>query len=128
MKLLIILFLLMSPLLADDDEHEYKERRLPLDFSYLNLSDHQYKKLVKIVKKFKYERKEFHEEEEDTTKEISELFLSDTFDRDKFVRLTNRLKSLSVEIQADFFEKMHKLLNKNQKKRFIKYMKEWEVE
>jgi len=127
MKLLIILFLLMSPLLADDDEHEYKERRLPLDVSYLNLSDHQYKKLVKIVKKFKYERKEFHEEE-DTTKEISELFLSDTFDRDKFVRLTNRLKSLSVEIQADFFEKMHKLLNKNQKKRFIKYMKEWEVE
>ncbi|MCW8895231.1 hypothetical protein [Sulfurimonas sp.] len=128
MKLLIILLLLMSPLLADDDEYEYKERRLPLDVSYLNLSEHQYKKLVKIVKKFKHERKEFHEEEEDTTKEISELFLADTFDRDEFVKLTNRLKSLSVEIQADFFAKMHKLLNKKQKKDFIKYMKEWEVE
>ena len=127
MKLLIILLLVMSPLFSDD-EHEYKEHRLPLDVSYLNLSDHQYTKLVKIVKKFKHERKEFHEEEEDTTKEISKLFLSDTFDRDEFVRLTNRLKSLSVEIQADFFEKMHKLLNQDQKKRFVRYMKEWEVE
>ena len=118
----------MLPLFADDDKHEYKEHRLPLDVSYLNLSDHQHKKLVKIVKKFKHERKEFHEEEEDTTKEISKLFLSDTFDRDEFVRLTNRLKSLSVEIQADFFQMMHNILNQDQKKRFVRYMKEWEVE
>jgi len=128
MKLLIILLLIMSPLFADDDEHEYKGHHLPLDISYLKLSDHQYKKVVKIVKKFKHEHKEFYEEEEDTRKEIAKLFLSDTFDRDEFVRLTNRLKSLSVDIQADFFVKMHKLLTPNQKKDFVRYMKEWEVE
>lgn len=128
MKLLIILLLSLSPLLADKDDHEYEKHHLPLDVSYLKLSDHQHKKLVKILKEFKHERKEFHEEQEDTTDEIKELFLEDTFDRDEFVKLTNKLKNLSVEIQADFFEKMHKLLTPEQKKRFVKYMKEWEVE
>jgi len=127
MKLLIILLLIMSPLFADGDEHEYKEHHLPLDVSYLKLSNHQYKKLVKIVKKFKHEYKNLYEEE-DTRKKISKLFLSDTFDRDEFVRLTSRLKSLSVNIQAEFFVKMHKLLTPNQRRHFVKYMKEWEVD
>jgi len=118
----------MSTLFADDNEHKHEKDHFPLDVSYLKLSDHQYKKLVKIIKKSKHKRKEFHEEEEDTRKEISKLFLSDTFDRDEFVRLANRLKSLSVEIQADFFLKMHKLLNQNQKRDFVRYMEEWEVE
>jgi len=128
MKLLIILLLIILPLFADDNEHKRERHHLPLDMSYLKLSDHQYKKLVKIVKKFKHERKEFHEEEEDIREDISKLFLSDRFDRGEFVRLSNRLKSLSIDIQADFFVKIHHLLTPNQKKHFVKYMQEWEVE
>jgi Spy/CpxP family protein refolding chaperone len=121
----------MSPIFADHDEyddHRYKKYHMPLDVSYLDLDNNQYKQIKHIVKKFKHKHKEFHEEKEETRKKISKLFLSDRFDRDEFVRLSNRLKSLSVDIQADFFVKVHKLLTPKQKKRFIKYMKEWEVE
>lgn len=128
MKLLIILLLVISPFFADDDEYRGEKHHLPLDVSYLKLSEDQHAKLVKILKKFKHEYKEFHEREEETQKEISKLFLADTFDKERFIVLTNRLKSLSVGIEADFFEKMHKLLTPKQKIDFVKYMQEWEIE
>lgn len=131
MKLLIAFLLVILPVFADHDEydeHERQEYHLPLDVSYLNLNNEQYKRIKHIVKKFKHEHKEFHEESEKTRKKISKLFLSESFDRDEFVRLSKSLKSLSVEIQADFLSKVHKLLTPRQKKRFVKYMKEWEVE
>jgi len=131
MKLLIIFMLAISPILADHDEyeeHKYEKHHLPLDVSYLDLDKDQYKQIKHIVKRFKHEYKEFHEEKEDTREKIAKLFLSDNFDRDEFVSLSNRLKSLSVDIQADFFVQIHKMLTPKQKKRFVRYMKEWEVE
>jgi len=131
MRLLVLFLLILSPMFADHDEydeHKYEKYHLPLDVSYLQLNDKQYKEIKHIVKKFKHKHKEFHEKKEKARKKISKLFLSDSFDRDEFVRLSNRLKTISTEIQADFFEKIHKLLTPKQKKRFVKYMKEWEVE
>ncbi|WP_373071469.1 Spy/CpxP family protein refolding chaperone [Sulfurimonas sp.] len=131
MRLLIVFLLVISPIFADHDEYDEYERQeyhLPLDVSYLNLNNDQYKQIKHIVKKFKHEHKEFHEESEKIRKKISKLFLSEKFDRDEFVRLSNNLKNLSVEIQADFFVKVHRLLTPKQKKRFVKYMQEWEVE
>jgi Spy/CpxP family protein refolding chaperone len=128
MKFLIILLLIISTLLAKHDEHKYKQHHLPLDVSYLNLTEEQHHKLVKIVKKFKHERKEFHEEEEDIREDISKLFLSERFDKDEFIRLNTKLKSRSIAIEADFFLQIHKLLSPEQKKGFVRYMKEWEVE
>ncbi len=128
MRLLISLLFVVSLLFAGHDDDKHDKHHFPLDVSYLKLSDYQYEKLVKILKEFKHSRKEFHEEGKETKKEIAKLFLSDTFDKDKFVKLTNMLKSHAVNIQADFFAQMHKLLTPKQKKHFVKYMKEWEVE
>lgn len=131
MRLLIVFLLIISPIFADHDdydEHKRKKYHMPLDVSYLKLNSEQYRQIKHIVKKFKHEHKEFHHQSQKTRKKISKLFLSDNFERDEFVRLSNRLKSLSINIQADFFEKIHKLLTQKQKKRFVKYMKEWEVE
>jgi Spy/CpxP family protein refolding chaperone len=128
MKLLTILLFTITLLFAEHDRDEYKEHHLPLDMSYLELSDHQYKSLKKIIKKFKHEYREFHEQEREIRKKISKLFLSEKFNRDEFIELTNQIKSRSVEIQADFFLKMHELLTPTQKKDFVKYMQEWEVE
>jgi len=128
MKWLIVLLFLNSILFAEHDEHEYQEHHLPLDMSYLKLSENQYEKLVKIVKRFQYDRKEFNEEEKEIREKISKLFMSDTFNRDEFVRLSKKLSSLSIEIQTDFFEKIHTLLTNDQKKNFIEYMQEWEIE
>lgn len=126
MKLLILLFLIISPIFAGDHKHD--KHHLPLDVTYLELDKHQYKKLVKIVKKFKHDRKKIHKEEKQRRKEISKLFLSETFDRDKFIEQINKLKEQSVQRQADFFLEMHKLLTPKQKRHFVKYMKEWELE
>lgn len=126
MKLLLLMFLILSPIFAD--KHKSEMHHLPLDITYLQLNDQQYTTLVKILKKFRHDRKKFHKEEKATRKEISKLFVSETFERDKFVRLIKELKGVSIERQADFFVKMHQLLTPHQRKRFAKYMKEWELD
>lgn len=126
MKLLIVLFLILSPLFAD--KHKSEMHHFPLDITYLQLSEQQYTKLVKILKKFRHERKKFHKEEKATREEISKLFVSETFKQDEFIRRIQELKRVSIERQADFFVKMHQLLTPHQRKRFAKYMKEWELD
>ena len=51
-----------------------------------------------------------------------------TFDTGEFVRLSTALDQRAVEIQAKFFSEMYQVLTPYQRKRFVKYMEEWEVE
>lgn len=131
MRVLLLCLVFVLVLFGDHDEydeHRYEKYHLPLDVSYLDLDSQQYKQIKHIVKRFKHQHKEFHEKKEKSRKKISRLFLSEDFDKEEFIRLSNTLKSISVEIQANFFVEIHKILNKKQKKRFIRYMQEWEVE
>ncbi len=123
------LFLLLATLLfADSDKHEYKERHLPLDMRYLELSHKQHDQAKTIVRTFKHQYKEFHHLKKETREAISKLFLDDKFDTAEFIRLTSALNEQGAKIQAEFFSQMHTILTPVQKKRFAEYMEEWEVE
>ena len=128
MKLLSILLLLSTLLIADYDEHEYRDRHLPMDLSYLKLDREQHKSVKKIVRKYREALKDFHHQERRTRTAVAKLFAADTFDTEKFIELNTALQQEAVRIQARFFSRMHKVLTPRQKKRFIYYMEEWEIE
>ena len=133
MKLFTVILLLCTLLFADYDEHEhgeyeYKKHHLPLDMRYLHLDQKQLKEVKDVIKTFRREYRLFHQKKESTQKEISTLFLSEKFDTEKFIRLSTELNRYSAGMQAKFFSRMHKILTTKQRKRFIHYMEEWEVE
>ena len=130
MKLLSILLLLFTLLAADYDEreHEYRERHMPLDLSNLELSDKQRHSVKKIIRQYRSSLREFHRQQRRTRTAVAELFAAETFDKEEFIHLNGALQNRAVTIQAMFFSRMHSVLTPRQKKRFIYYMEEWEVE
>lgn len=128
MKFLSIFLLLGILLFADSDKHEYREHHLPLDMSHLDLTSRQHKQVRTIVKTFKHEHKQFHRHKKVAREAISHLFLAKTFDTEEFIRLTTVLNQRAIKIQAKFFSRIHQVLTPSQKKRFVDYMEEWEVE
>ncbi|MDA3945501.1 MAG: Spy/CpxP family protein refolding chaperone [Helicobacteraceae bacterium] len=128
MRLLTLLLLLATLLFADSDKYEYKERHLPLDMHYLELTHKQHDQAKSIVRTFKHEYKEFHHLKKETREAVSKLFLAETFDSAEFIRLTSALNHREAEIQSELFSRMHGILTPSQKKRFVNYMEEWEVE
>lgn len=128
MRFLALFLLLATLLFADSDKHEHKDRHLPLDMSYLELTPQQHEQARTIVQTYKHQYKAFHRLKKETREAVSNLFEAESFDAEEFVRLTAALNRRAAEIQAEFFSKMHAILSPNQKKRFVDYMEEWEVE
>lgn len=127
MKFFSIILLLVT-LMTADEKYEHEEHYFPLDMSYLKLSNIQHIKVKKLVENFRHEYKKFHIQEKNTDKKIAKLFLEKEFNIDRFIQLSSQLQKDAIQIQADFLIKMHKILTPTQKRRFIKYMREWEVE
>jgi protein CpxP len=128
MRFLALFLLLATLLLADSDKHEHQERHLPLDMSYLELTPQQHEQARTIVKTYKQQYKAFHHLKKETREAVSKLFEAERFDAAEFVRLTAELNQRAAEIQAEFFARMHAILSPSQKKQFVEYMEEWEVE
>jgi Spy/CpxP family protein refolding chaperone len=128
MRFLALFLLLATLLFADSDKHEHKDRHLPLDMGYLELTPQQHEQAKTIVQTYKHQHKQFHRLQTETREAISKLFLAENFDTAEFIRLTSVLNEQGAEIQAGFFSRMHAILSPAQKKRFAEYMEEWEVE
>ncbi|MCJ7765450.1 MAG: periplasmic heavy metal sensor [Thiovulaceae bacterium] len=128
MKFFTLFLLLATLLFADSDKHEHKEHHLSLDMSYLHLTSEQHAQARTIAQTYKQRHKAFHHLKKETRKAVSKLFEAESFDAAAFIRLTAELNQRAAEIQAEFFSRMHAILSPSQKKRFVDYMEEWEVE
>lgn len=133
MRLLAVFLLLIALASADndgreDEEHAYRERHIPLDMRYLGLSKKQRKEAKKLIQRFRSEYGRYYRQKEANEKAVARLFLAREFDTDAFVRLDTRQRQEAAGIQAAFFSGMHQLLTPKQRKRFVKYMEEWEIE
>ncbi len=128
MRFVALLLLLATLLFADSDKHEYREHHLPLDMGYLHLTSEQHMQAKTIVRTFKHDYKKFRRQKATTREALSRLFLAEKFDAEEFIRLTTQRNQRAMAIQAEFFAGMHAILTPAQKKRFAKYMEEWEVE
>jgi len=127
MKYIFLFFLLASSLLSDDYEYHDK-RHIQKELSHLKLSHTQQKELKKILKSFRKELKEYREFKEDIEEAKSREFLHNELNIEELNRLSHTLHLKAQKIENTFLKKMHLLLNKKQRKRFVKHFDDWEVE
>lgn len=128
MKYILCLVLLLGFLYADDHEHEKHHHYYNKDLTFLNLSSTQQKDIKKLLKEYRKNLKNYREYKEDILEQKEDIFKDDTFDQNKFIQLNLKLSQQSSKIQTQFLEQIHQILSKDQRKLFIKYLDEWEIE
>jgi periplasmic protein CpxP/Spy len=133
MKILKIFLLLSSLFLfvnaddyKDDKKHKYEHSYKNLD--YLELDDIQLKQMKSILIEYKYKYKEYYDYKEDQEKKLEEIMKSDSFDRDLYIQTLKKSKIASTILESEKMEKIHKILTPNQRKKFAKYLEEWEID
>lgn len=127
MKYFILLLLLITSLFSDYDEH-HNERHINKELSHLKLSKEQNTKIKKILKEFRFDLKEFREYKEEIEKRREEIFIKEVFDIEELNRLNQEVDTKSHEIENRLLKKLHSILSKKQRKKFIRYFDDWEVD
>lgn len=112
-----------NPVYADDDV-----RSFPMDLHDLGLTHQQHKSVEAAMKEYQHAYRRHHRQSEKTQDELNSLFLSPTFDTETFRTKNLEMERTSIEIRTRLFERLHKILTPEQKRRFIRHIKEWEVE
>ncbi|HIP44089.1 MAG TPA: hypothetical protein EYG93_01975 [Sulfurospirillum arcachonense] len=126
MRILLIFLLLFTFIYADRDDdrkHHYSK-----DLRYLKLSSTQKKEMKVILKKYRKEIREFREYKEDLVEEKEKLFIEDILNESKIREINQKISEFSTKIEINFLKEIHNLLSLKQKKRFKKYIEEWEIE
>lgn len=124
LKIFLILISLFVFLNADDDKHEHKYKNL----EYLNLNSIQIKQMKEILIESKHKYNDFYKEKRSTEKKLENIMRNDVFDKDKYINLLENLNKNSANLEAEKMEKIHKILNPIQRKKFAKYLEEWEID
>jgi Spy/CpxP family protein refolding chaperone len=125
-RVAIIISFLIIPVVGDDKD--YTELHIPKDLSFLDLNSSQKSYIKKILKEYRKELFYLHQKEESWEKSLKSIFIEDSFKDYPFKEYTLKIKSKIVEVEAKFFKKMHAVLTKRQRAKFIEYIEEWEVE
>ena len=129
MKILRIFLLLSSLFLfvnADDDDHKYKHSYKNLE--YLDLNSSQLEKMKDILIDFKHKYKDFYEYKEDKEDELKDIMKADIFDEKQYLEILNDIKTKASLLEIEKIKNIHTILDEKQRKKFSKYLEEWEVE
>ena len=129
MKILKIFLLLSSLFLfvnADDDDHKYKHSYKNLE--YLELNSSQLEKMKDILIDFKHKYKDFYEDKEDKEDELKDIMKADIFDQKQYLEILNDIKTKASLLEIEKIKNIHTILDEKQRKKFSKYLEEWEVE
>jgi len=128
MRFIIVLFCVIFAY-ADhfEFEDEYYEH-IPRDLSFLELSKKQKNKIMDLLIEYRKKAKKIQKFENKLAKKLNQKFISDNFSKDDYYNLIIQYKKEKTKIEADFFKQIHTILNKSQRKKFIYFIKEWEIE
>lgn len=122
-----ILVLLVTSLFSDSDRH-HSERHINKELSHLKLSKTQNTNIKKILKDFRFDLKEFREYKEEIEEKREKIFINEFFDIKKLNKLNHELDIKSHDIENRLLKKLHPILSKKQREKFIDYFDDWEVE
>jgi Spy/CpxP family protein refolding chaperone len=122
MKFFLSLVFVLGFVFADSQHHYNK------DLTYLNLSSIQKKQIVKILKNYRKEMKKYSKEKESLVKLKEKFFMLDSFDKMKIIKKNNDVSSKATKIEVNFLKNIHDILSKKQRKKFAKYMEDWDAE
>ncbi|MCF6310222.1 MAG: hypothetical protein L3J19_07115 [Sulfurimonas sp.] len=126
MKFLLII-LIFTGLYADDHKYD-NERHLNKELSHLSLSKQQNINIKRVLKNFRFDLKEYREYKEEIEAKRESLFIQDVFDIEKLNELNIALDARSHEIENRLLKSMHSILSQKQRREFIYYFDDWEVE
>jgi len=128
--LIIILFLCTLLLHADEHEaHErYEHHHISKELSHLDLSAKQYAKLKRILSRYRTDLKRYRHFKTLVEAQRDTLFLQDELNSKALNTLLLELDTRAREIEIDFIRQIHALLTPRQRKAFIYYFDDWEVE
>jgi len=122
LKIFLVLISLYSFVYADDDKYKHRYK----DLSYLDLNSTQIQEIRKILIEFKKKYHNFYEDEDETEDEVEDIFKAEKFDKEKYIKILQNHHQKSISLEAEKLEKIHKILNKKQRKRFAKHLEEWD--
>ncbi|EDM23830.1 hypothetical protein [Caminibacter mediatlanticus] len=122
MRVLIMFIFLISFVFAD-----IKNVKLPYDLSKLNLTKIQKQKLKKAIINYRKKLNSLHTKEEIIEYKVQKEFLKD-FEYRNLLKEKIEVKKKLIENEFEFLKQLHTILNKTQRKKFIKQLKEWEIE
>ena len=123
MRIITIMFIfLISFIFAD-----IKNVKLPYDLSKLNLTKIQKQKLKKAIINYRKKLNSLHTKEEIIEYKVQKEFLKD-FEYRNLLKEKIEVKKKLIENEFEFLKQLHTILNKTQREKFIKQLKEWEIE
>ncbi|QCT94731.1 hypothetical protein FE773_05920 [Caminibacter mediatlanticus TB-2] len=122
MRVLIMFIFLISFVFAD-----IKNVKLPYDLSKLNLTKIQKQKLKKAIINYRKKLNSLHTKEEIIEYKVQKEFLKD-FEYRNLLKEKIEVKKKLIENEFEFLKQLHTILNKTQREKFIKQLKEWEIE
>jgi Spy/CpxP family protein refolding chaperone len=127
MRFTMILLLIIGFAWADkheEDNHHYYKK----DFTFLELSNTQKASLKQILEDYRTQMRNYKQYERNQQKQKQDIFLSNNFDASKIIKLNQDLTAKASAIEGNFLSKIHKLLNTQQRKKFVNYIDEWEID
>ena len=127
MKILKIFLLLSSLFLfvnADDHKYEHSYKNL----EYLDLDNIQLKQMKLILIEYKHKYKDFYEYKEDQEENLEDIMKAEKFDKNMYLEILKEIRIKASVLESEKMEEIHTILNNEQRKRFAKYLEEWEVE
>ncbi|MGW8169201.1 MAG: hypothetical protein ACWGHH_04260 [Sulfurovaceae bacterium] len=126
MKIIFLFLFLINILFSDghdDDHHLYKK-----DLTFLALNPSQQIIVKKILQDYRIKMKSLKQTQKMLAQQKQTLFLQDKFDSIKMQRFNREWSDKASFAEIEFLERMHAILTFEQKKKFIHYMDEWEID
>jgi len=127
-KILLIVLLLGSLSFAHEEYEEEEEFHIPKDLSPLHLSLEQKRKLKRLLINYQRRLERLYRKRYYLQKELKKLFEKERFDKERYISLSLQFQKELIETQAYFFQQLYLILTPSQRKKFLKYYKEWEIE
>lgn len=123
-----IMLLLLTTALFSGEHDSHSERHINKELSHLALSKEQNTEIKKILKEFSSDLKEYREFKEKIEVKRKEIFIAETLNIDELEKLNRALDDKSHEIENRLLKSMHSILSPKQRREFIYYFDDWEVE
>lgn len=128
MKILKIFLLLSSLFLflhASDDKHNKHSHK---NLEYLDLNSQQIEKMKEVLIESKQKYKDFYEYKKEKEDKLKDIIENNVFDEKSYLEILNDLKIKASLLEIEKMKKIHAILDEKQRKKFSKYLEEWEIE
>ena len=123
MKFIIIFLLFFNVLMASDhDRHHGK------DLTFLELDSMQEDKVKDILRTYRKDIKKYRHYKEEMFEGKQDIFENDIFDGVALETINQQVSNFATRIETKFLSEVHQVLSKKQRKKFVSYIDDWEIE